>query len=585
MFASWNKDSLFYNQTVNQPDWILNPIVHEYDGLTQTLETIGYQKNKDYYLFNYDWRKGLNSLADDFNIYLNQNVFPQHTNETVNIAGHSLGGLVGRVYLQKYYPNNIGKLLTLGSPHQGAAQTYKAVEAGELDIDNSFFWLAQKIILQLNKDGLKTDKQIISEKLPVVKDLLPTYNFLTDQNNQLISVNSMQVKNDTLLNYLPDFPNLFLNLQSFYGEKGSTTAGYKITARTLYDQLFDFYPDGRPTATNYSQGDYLITSLSANAGNNSIKINNFDHGEIVYKKEAIKKILDSLSINYQENQIIEGQSTQILPSLIFLVLSPASLEVEFNGQTYTENQGMVFIENAQNGNYIIKAKGNSLGRYTIVAGQLTQSKDIWSKIEGEITTNPPSSQTDSYTLNFNSNVIDQTSISSISQLFDELIIYLTDQNKTLKNSDTTKAINNLQIGKNYYLQNNSGRQKSILQIIHQQLFLGRSKLSLADKPKLIYAIEKLENLYNRSLYGYNFGTIPSRLKITLESYKKNILPAQQYLLSQKNLDKNTINNSLILLTIDNKLKLAEENYLKGNYNLTEIYLKSVNELLKEVRKI
>jgi hypothetical protein len=43
----------------------MNPFVHEYDGVIQTLKNTGYEENKDYFVFYYDWRKGLNNLADD----------------------------------------------------------------------------------------------------------------------------------------------------------------------------------------------------------------------------------------------------------------------------------------------------------------------------------------------------------------------------------------------------------------------------------------------------------------------------------------------------------------------------------------
>lgn len=580
LFASWNKEALLHNQIVNQPDWILNPVVHEYDGITKTLTNLGYLPNQDYYFFYYDWRKDLNSLADDLNLFIQQLTINNPTIKS-NLVGHSLGGLIGRIYLQKYNSSNINKIITVGSPHQGAAQTYKVVEAGEIDNENSLMWLAEKLILQINRDGLKTDKQTINEKLPIAKDLLPVYNFIKDQNNQEIAVSNMQVKNETLFSYQSTLPNIFSILTTIYGEKANTPWGYKVTNRSLFDQLFDLYPDGRPEATLTASGDEVVNSQSANIGNKNVKLTDFNHGEIIYKKDSIKKILESLSINYQDSQLVEGVATNLFPSLIFLIFSPATISVDYNGQIFNENAGLIFIDNAHSGIYQLNVNGSSLGQYTVMIGQLSNLSDSWTKLEGEIKSLP---QIDSYSINF-SNQNSQNPIISSQQLIDELIIYLNNTNKNLNKNDITKSIGYLQIAKDLLKNNNFGKLKSNFQLIHQSLFSAYSKNFLSDKPKILYAIEKLENIYGKSLADYRSGLFPSRLESDLKTKKKIIAPTQQFLLAQKNLGKNTLNNSLTILKIDEKLKLAETNLNQKNYLLVEILLKSVEQLLKEARKI
>lgn len=578
MFSSWHKESILHNQPSNQSEWILNPIVKEYDGLTQTLANLSYQKDKDYYLFNYDWRKNLNSLSDDLNNYIQQLTI---SNPTIkfNILGHSLGGLVGRIYLQKFGSNNVNKLITIGSPHLGTANTYTAVEAGELNTKSDLMWLGQKIILQLNKNGLKTDKQVINEIMPIAKDLLPTYDYLKNQNDQIVPISSMQIKNDLLLTYNNSLPNTYPFLQTIYGEKGDTIDSFKITSRTMFDQLLDLYPDGRPSESLYSIGDTTVTNQSASIGNNSVKMINYDHGEIVYKKESVKKILDSFSISYLDSQITEGMPTEIFPSLIFLILSPATLKVEYNNQAFNEQEGIVYIKNAQVGQYSLKVTGQNLGRYTVIVGQIINNQDNWFKIEGEIKNLP---QIDNYSVDFKP-IVNEAPIIPTANLFDEIILYLTDLNKTLNKPDITSAIKNLNTAKSDFSKNNFGKLKSTLLLIQQQLFLARSKVTLTNKQKVFYAIEKIEGLYGKSLGNYQFGIFPSRLQLDITAKKKLILPTQKFLLTKKNAGKDILKNSLTLLTIDNKLKLAEENFKNKNYNSTEILLKTIDGLLKEVR--
>jgi len=582
--GSWNKEAILHNQTSNSSQWKLNPMVKDYNGIIKTLTNLGRTENQDFFVFTYDWRKGLNNLADDLNDYLNQlttsNQFPINN---FNLIGHSLGGLVARIYAQKYGIEKINKLLTVGSPHQGTAQAYKPVEAGELDRANNLLWLAEKIILALNKDSFETDKETINQILPVAKDLLPTYDYLKNQNNQKIAIQTMQIKNDTLLSYNSNLPNL---LQTIAGEKGNALSGFKIGQRTILDQLLDFYPDGRPIENHYQIGDYIITSNSAQAGDNQV-ILNLDHGEIVYKSEGIKKILDVLDVNYQNNLISEGAATQIFPSLIFLIKSPAEMEVNFNGETFHEQDGLIFVENTSTGNYTLNVKGKEKGRYTVIIGQITEQNDRWETIEGEITQIPPASQTDSYQINFNPQS-PQLPLSDPSVLFDELILYLSDINRHLSGPGKnylTKAINNLKLAKQRYQQNNKGRLKSALQLTHQQLFLTRTKVNDSDKKKILYAIEKLENLYEKSLVSYVFGVYSSRIKKDLTNYKKLIGPTQKYLLSKKQRGKNVVKNANILIEIETRLNSVEENLNKNNLNLAEILLKSVGELVKEVRKL
>ncbi|MEK9143033.1 MAG: hypothetical protein AAB481_00170, partial [Patescibacteria group bacterium] len=53
--------------------------------------------------------------------------------------------------------------------------------------------------------------------------------------------------------------------------------------------------------------------------------------------------------------------------------------------------------------YTLKVTGTGKGKYTVVVGQITADNDYWDTIDGEITKDPPSSQTDSYTINYPSN--------------------------------------------------------------------------------------------------------------------------------------------------------------------------------------
>ena len=68
-----------------------------------------------------NWRynstqKSINMLADD----LARALVP-YADHRVNFVGHSMGGIVVRAYLQRHKPANVGRLVMIGSPNNGAA--------------------------------------------------------------------------------------------------------------------------------------------------------------------------------------------------------------------------------------------------------------------------------------------------------------------------------------------------------------------------------------------------------------------------------------------------------------------------------
>ncbi|MDO9027379.1 MAG: alpha/beta fold hydrolase, partial [Candidatus Roizmanbacteria bacterium] len=331
--------------------------------------------------------------------FLQQKIWSINPNQKIDFIGHSLGGLIGRIYTQK---NNdkVNKIISVGSPHQGIIQVYKLLEAGEIDRENTFLWLSQKLVLTLNKSTIETDRETVQKRFPVAFDIFPIFNFLKDSTGNEISVNNLTIKNNFLQTYHQNFSDIFPMFISIYGEKDNQTpAGFVIEPANVLNQLLGNYKDGQPKSAFFGKGDYTVLSNSANQDTDSEKLI-FDHGEIIIKSESIKKILSLLNISYQDTQIVEGQKTVISPSLIFLIKSPATMTVEFNSNVYMEEDGIVFIPDAQSGNYNLKVQGTDKGQYEVQIGQISENNDVWEKIDGEIIQSPPSSQVDNYSINY-----------------------------------------------------------------------------------------------------------------------------------------------------------------------------------------
>lgn len=381
-FASWNRDAILHNKEVTYKDWKLQRFVMEYNGLINTLINLGYEINKNIFLFPFDWRQEIEKSANNLDYFLNEKIWINNPTKKINIVGHSLGGLIGRIFTQKN-KDKINQIITVGSPHQGVVQVYKPLESGEIDRDNTFFWLALKTILILNKTAIENDRTTVSSKFPVAKDLFPTFNFLKDISGNEISINSLAIKNSLLSSYNQNLSDIFPFFTAIYGEDGKNTpAGFIVEPQSSLEKILGCYSDGKPKNSYFDLGDYTVLSRSANQDSDAEKLN-LDHGGLIYKKDGIKKILDILKIKYEESQIVEGKGTRIDSSLIFLIKSPATMEVEFNNNIYGEEDGIIFIPEAQSGNYNLKVKGTDKGKYEVIVGQISENNDLWESINGE----------------------------------------------------------------------------------------------------------------------------------------------------------------------------------------------------------
>ncbi|MBI2052042.1 hypothetical protein HYT33_04785, partial [Candidatus Roizmanbacteria bacterium] len=523
IMGSWNKNAILHNQPVGVFDWKIPSFVKEYAGIQQTLKNIGYEENKDFFFFPYDWRKSIESTAADLDVFLKEKVWKDRPTQKIQIVGHSLGGLVGRIYTQKYKNGLIQNLVTAGTPHKGAVQAYKPLAAGEIESDNTFVWLAQKIVLLLNKDGIESNKETLQSKFPVLFDLLPTFNFLKDAGGNEIDTQSMSIKNPTLPRYNSAFSEIFSIFNAVFGEKDNQTpAGFTVSSQSILDIILDNYTDGHPQVTLLDMGDRAVLSKSSkeDADQDYEKLP-FDHGEVVTEKDSIKKILQLLDVSYTEDKIVAGSKTTISPALIFFIKSPATMTVEYQEQTYQEEDGLIFIPGAQTGDYTLKVQGIDEGKYTVIIGQFSEKEDLWTNIEGKITQTPAATQTDTYTVQFNSQDPAEFPIRkpNIFESFNASISEFTLLNENLKNQKISTVILYLKYAKAYY------RRRDFLGVVrsllasHTKIFEARKMVSRRQRKLLVAPLGNFENLYHVALTGKFPKPSAVQLKTQLNMYR------------------------------------------------------------------
>ena len=131
--------------------------------------------SRDIYVFSYDWRKSNEKSAEELHDFIEK-----LDADKVDIVAHSMGGLVTSKYYVRYGSNRIDKIITCGTPYEGAAKLLDAVE----DWD---------VLRDLNATGSDVPKKAISDsvlgifgglttavksKFDGVAELTPTKNYV-----------------------------------------------------------------------------------------------------------------------------------------------------------------------------------------------------------------------------------------------------------------------------------------------------------------------------------------------------------------------------------------------------------------------
>ncbi len=138
--ASWNVDALINcKNTGYSGGWTLAPYAKDiYNPLLSILPTQGWTPIP----FYYDWRKDIRDNSSILNDLINSSVLGD---EKINLVGHSMGGLIGRNYIESQNGGKTLKFLAVGTPNQGSTLVYPAIVNHEVWTND----LVQKIATTL----------------------------------------------------------------------------------------------------------------------------------------------------------------------------------------------------------------------------------------------------------------------------------------------------------------------------------------------------------------------------------------------------------------------------------------------------
>ena len=365
--ASWNTEAILLGNTAPSFEWTMTPFVKNYNLLFDALEKNGLVRNKDFYVWNYDWRKPLNQIVNDFNNYVA--TLNLESDQKVDLVGHSLGGLVARLWTQDHQ-NIVNQTMTLGSPHFGSVKAYEAWNGVKISDSVDVASIALNVLLQLQKKNNDSLVQTLRNYAPIVFDLSPTFNFLKKNGNQIEAEKSQ---------YLVDKNNVLSSsidkLNTIDGIGIKTKEWINLSESSVFDKVLGIWKEGRPLSYVYGDGDGTVLKKSALITGTQTTEYDSNHGELVDKSTN----LVLLKLGLGTTVTIASDYPQ--KEAVFYLGSPATMVVKCGGVEKSDVDGWIIFENQELKNCQVKLTGKDQGgTFHLVVGD----DKNWQYFEGNI---------------------------------------------------------------------------------------------------------------------------------------------------------------------------------------------------------
>lgn len=363
--ASWNLDAFMGCKSSGYVgDWSLAPYAKSvYSDLLSTLESSGWITKP----FYYDWRRDVRDNGSILKDFISATT---GADEKVDLVGHSMGGLVGRAYMESNMGGQLAKYLSVGTPHKGSALAYAPWSGGEIWTNSLIERVALDLYLKHCGGVLLNNRQTIVSKFPGVQNLLPTYDYIRNaRTGSLKDYSLMNAKN----NYLPSSfvaPFWDVKIGTLSGTGFSTLSVISTISRSREDIRLGNWMDGKPIGKEYSDfgdGTVLVSSSQIDGAINSTI--NQTHSGLVGTTEGINQILNFLgSPGVEDPPYIEPTS-----ALILIGSSGNFYITDKDGNVTNSENGMIAIVNPESADYQLQITPIT-NNTTFIIGQFLPNK-------------------------------------------------------------------------------------------------------------------------------------------------------------------------------------------------------------------
>ncbi len=359
--ASWSlNDFINCTKSSNRDNWSLAPYAKSvYTNVLAALQNAGWTTLP----FYYDWRQNVSENSQLLSEYIKSNT---SEDEKLNLVGHSMGGLVGRGYMEEYSGGKLSKYYSAGTPHQGSSLSYAPWEGGEVWTNN----LIEKIGIDLylkHCGGINSNNRLTVQSLfPSIQNLLPTLPYLRDKSSEnLKEISSMKVKN----NFITDFfvaPFWNVKVGTLSGNDQKTLDIIKVINPSKFDIRLGNWIDGVPVSREYTnEGDGTVLNNSSQLlGAFQNDVISQSHRGLVGSTEGINSILSFLG-----SPGIDDPPYSDDTSALILIGYPGDFKItNEKGETISSENGMIAVMNPTNSNYQIQFDPNN-SRTTLIVDQ------------------------------------------------------------------------------------------------------------------------------------------------------------------------------------------------------------------------
>jgi len=363
--ASWNLDAFMGCKSSDYVgDWSLAPYAKSvYSDILSTLESSGWITKP----FYYDWRRDVRDNGSILKDFISASTV---TDEKVDLVGHSMGGLVGRAYMESNMGGQLAKYLSVGTPHKGSALAYAPWSGGEVWTNSLIERVALDLYLKHCGGVLSNNRQTIISKFPGIQNLLPTYDYIRNaKTGSLKDVTLMSAKN----NYLPTSfvaPFWDVKVGTLSGTGFSTLSVISTISRSRDDARLGNWTDGKPIGKEYSNlGDGTVLVSSSQIGGAINSTINQTHSGLVGTTEGINQIL-----NFFGSPGVEDPPYSEPTSALILISSSGNFYItDKDGNVTNSENGMIAIVNPVSGDYQLQITPITTNT-TFIVGQFLPNK-------------------------------------------------------------------------------------------------------------------------------------------------------------------------------------------------------------------
>jgi len=403
-------------------EWKIDPIFHTYDNLRDEFLANGYEDEKTFFTFPYQWR---DSNVDNAKLLAKkiEDIKVEAGRPKVDIVAHSMGGLIAREYIESdYFAGDIDQLITVGTPQLGAPKDYIKWEAGAFFSD--IFEAVGKHFFKQEAEENKYDSifhYIRGRPMASVRELLPSYDYLFDDNGSDYDLRTGYPANyprNEFLENLNDAEEIkalknveFTKIVGNPTGQRTTISGYNVVNADMGELWKHGYPHGFEISIigdqglRKSEGDRTVPLFSSEAkeipDDRTIYLES-NHNDL--PTSAQQDILEILTGKRPDEKKDEWKIDDILIGLVFSpvdfqIISPSGKRLGKNFETggaYNEIEGAYYtgfdtnmefltIPNPEDGEYKILTEGTGTGEYTIETTKIVEDEGTGESVESTAT--------------------------------------------------------------------------------------------------------------------------------------------------------------------------------------------------------